>query len=66
MPYFYRVIGAIVIVVGLYLVVWGKSKDYNSATPINEQIEPADKAKDTCKKVEENTRLEVITVIVPT
>lgn len=26
----HRVIGAIVIVAGLYLVVWGKSKDYKS------------------------------------
>lgn len=66
MPCFYRVIGAIVIIAGLYLVVWGKSKDYNSATPINEQIEPADKVKDTCKNVEENTRLEAIIINVPT
>lgn len=31
MPNFvHRVIGAVVIVAGLYLVVWGKSKDYKS------------------------------------
>lgn len=29
----YRVIGAIVIVAGLYFVVWGKSKDYESRSP---------------------------------
>ncbi|KAI4378607.1 hypothetical protein MLD38_016064 [Melastoma candidum] len=28
-----RVIGAVVIVAGLYLVVWGKSKDYESSSP---------------------------------
>ncbi|KAF8006329.1 hypothetical protein BT93_K0583 [Corymbia citriodora subsp. variegata] len=28
-----RVVGAIVIVAGLYLVVWGKSKDYKSSSP---------------------------------
>ncbi|KAI3738401.1 hypothetical protein L2E82_28431 [Cichorium intybus] len=37
--YLGRVIGAIVIVVGLYLVVWGKSKDTKLSTlPIGEQI----------------------------
>ncbi|KAK1401050.1 hypothetical protein POM88_000655 [Heracleum sosnowskyi] len=30
--YLGRVIGAFVIVAGLYLVVWGKSKDYKSET----------------------------------
>jgi hypothetical protein len=29
----YRVLGAVIIVAGLYLVVWGKSKDYKSQTP---------------------------------
>ncbi|XP_061339456.1 WAT1-related protein At2g37450-like isoform X2 [Gastrolobium bilobum] len=29
-----RVIGAVVICLGLYLVVWGKSKDYNTPNPI--------------------------------
>lgn len=27
-------IGAVVIIFGLYLVVWGKSKDYDSPSPI--------------------------------
>jgi len=34
---FYRAIGAIVIIVGLYLVVWGKSKDYESSSAITEE-----------------------------
>lgn len=29
----YRVLGAVIIVAGLYLVVWGKSKDYKPQTP---------------------------------
>ncbi|KAI3498613.1 hypothetical protein L1887_34390 [Cichorium endivia] len=37
--YLGRVIGAIVIVAGLYLVIWGKSKDTKLSTlPIGEQI----------------------------
>ncbi|KAE9589954.1 putative EamA domain-containing protein [Lupinus albus] len=33
-----RVIGAIIIVLGLYLVVWGKSKDYNNpSSPISKE-----------------------------
>jgi len=31
--YLGRVLGAVIIVAGLYLVVWGKSKDYKSQTP---------------------------------
>ncbi|KAG6643122.1 hypothetical protein CIPAW_09G188300 [Carya illinoinensis] len=43
--YLGRVLGAIIIVVGLYLVVWGKSKDYKlSSTPsIKEQTAPEKK-----------------------
>lgn len=33
--YLGRVIGAVVIVLGLYLVVWGKSNDYDPSTPIS-------------------------------
>lgn len=37
--YLHRVIGAIVIAAGLYLYVWGKSKDYEvESLPIGEQI----------------------------
>ncbi|KOM55909.1 hypothetical protein LR48_Vigan10g180100 [Vigna angularis] len=32
--YLGRAIGAIVIIVGLYLVVWGKRKDYDSSSTI--------------------------------
>ncbi|KAK6943698.1 EamA domain [Dillenia turbinata] len=35
--YLGRVVGAIVIVLGLYLVVWGKSKDYNSPTQLMDE-----------------------------
>ncbi|KAE9585490.1 hypothetical protein Lalb_Chr25g0289511 [Lupinus albus] len=38
----YRVIGAIIIIFGLYLVVWGKSKDYNSQRPIIKELSPID------------------------
>lgn len=44
---FYRVIGAIIIIGGLYLVVWGKSKDHKSPSPsTDEQIPPAEQTKD--------------------
>lgn len=32
-----RVFGAIVIVVGLYMVIWGKGKDYYTNTPLDEE-----------------------------
>ncbi|KAI9154625.1 hypothetical protein LWI28_029034 [Acer negundo] len=32
-----RMIGAIVVVVGLYLVIWGKSNDYNSTPPSTDE-----------------------------
>ncbi|CAL0310426.1 unnamed protein product [Lupinus luteus] len=35
-----RVIGAIIIIFGLYLVVWGKSKDYNPPSPIIKELSP--------------------------
>ncbi|GAB4836589.1 hypothetical protein Ancab_001502 [Ancistrocladus abbreviatus] len=35
-----RIIGAVAIVFGLYLVIWGKSKDQNSSESNNEQILP--------------------------
>lgn len=35
MPNNYRVIGAMVIVVGLYMVLWGKSKDQMSSDSSN-------------------------------
>ncbi|KAK2418013.1 WAT1-related protein [Trifolium repens] len=40
--YLGRVIGAVVIIFGLYLVVWGKSKDYDTPNPnIEDEILPA-------------------------
>lgn len=33
-------IGAIIIIFGLYLVVWGKSKDYDSQSPIIKELSP--------------------------
>lgn len=35
--YLGRVFGAIVIVVGLYMVIWGKGKDYDTNTPLDEE-----------------------------
>lgn len=59
---FYRVLGATVIVVGLYFVVWGKSKDhYISSTPmINE--EPEKQVPNPVRTGKENSNLEVITI----
>ncbi|KAJ4704745.1 WAT1-related protein [Melia azedarach] len=50
-----RVIGAIVVVAGLYLVVWGKSKDHKLSSPkIDEQISPAEQTKDAGSNATEN------------
>ncbi|XWS43688.1 hypothetical protein CRYUN_Cryun16bG0124900 [Craigia yunnanensis] len=39
--YLGRLIGAIIVIVGVYFVLWGKSKDYKSPPPlIEQQIEP--------------------------
>ncbi|KAG4913327.1 hypothetical protein AAZX31_19G159600 [Glycine max] len=35
--YLGRAVGAIVIILGLYLVVWGKSQDYESSSPITKE-----------------------------
>ncbi|KAL5067984.1 hypothetical protein RYX36_018871, partial [Vicia faba] len=52
------VIGAFIICLGLYLVVWGKNKDYNNTSDrVNE--EPLQKAKETAG---ENCTHEVITI----
>ncbi|KAI4319002.1 hypothetical protein MLD38_032653 [Melastoma candidum] len=58
-----RVIGAIVIVTGLYLVVWGKSKDYNESTPpthIDADQKPLPiRTMDTGRKSENNDVMEL-------
>lgn len=41
MPFF-RVLGAVVIVVGLYMVIWGKGKDYD-APPLDEEDKTGEK-----------------------
>ncbi|KVH99961.1 WAT1-related protein At2g37460-like [Cynara cardunculus var. scolymus] len=59
--YLGRVIGAIVIVVGLYLVVWGKSKDNKlSSLSIGEPIAPEKQI--PVKESEENSCNKVITI----
>lgn len=56
--YSHRVLGAIVIVAGLYMVVWGKSKDKELS--IGEQIAPEKQIVD--KESEENCCHKVITI----
>ncbi|ESW34666.1 hypothetical protein PHAVU_001G170400 [Phaseolus vulgaris] len=61
--YLGRAVGAIVIILGLYLVVWGKSKDYGSSSAITE--EDIFSAKQTVEKSngkEEHSNFEVITL----
>lgn len=56
-------IGAIVIILGLYLVVWGKSNDYNSPTsPITEEIISPAKVTAESNGKEEHSNHEVITI----
>ncbi|XP_059646998.1 WAT1-related protein At2g37460-like [Cornus florida] len=61
--YMGRVIGAIVIVAGLYLVVWGKSKDYKSSSPsIDEQATQDKQTMDAGTNGEKDSYHEIITV----
>ncbi|XP_021819077.1 WAT1-related protein At2g37460 [Prunus avium] len=56
--YLGRLLGAAVIIVGLYMVVWGKSKDYKSETPtIEEQVASTKQA-----QAKENPNLQAITI----
>lgn len=60
---FYRVIGAIIVVAGLYLVVWGKSKDYASPSPsVAEKISPASQKVDADNNTEENFEHQAIKI----
>jgi hypothetical protein len=59
----YRILGAIIIVAGLYLVVWGKSKDYKSPTPSNdEQTAPAKQITHAGSTGNEKFNHEVVTI----
>ncbi|KAJ9694536.1 hypothetical protein PVL29_010159 [Vitis rotundifolia] len=61
--YLGRVIGAIVIVAGLYFVVWGKSKDYKSGSPSTDGQMVQDKQMtDAGSESNENSTSEVITL----
>ncbi|XP_028775089.1 WAT1-related protein At2g37460 [Neltuma alba] len=61
--YLGRVIGAIVIVLGLYLVVWGKSKDYDPPTPIpKEHLLPDKFSSGEGNAPTEHSNHEVITI----
>ena len=63
MSYIYRVIGAIVIVAGLYFVVWGKSKEYKSGSPSTDGQMVQDKQMtDASSDSNENSTPEVITL----
>ncbi|KAJ7972514.1 WAT1-related protein [Quillaja saponaria] len=61
--YLGRVIGAIVIIGGLFLVVWGKSRDYNSPTRLfDDHISPAKEIVDVGNIRKENPDHEIITI----
>ncbi|CAJ1896983.1 unnamed protein product [Sphenostylis stenocarpa] len=63
--YLGRAIGAVVIILGLYLVVWGKSNEYESSSTITEDhILPAKQTieKSSEKDREEHSNFEVITL----
>ncbi|XP_002274909.2 WAT1-related protein At2g37460 [Vitis vinifera] len=61
--YLGRVIGAIVIVAGLYFVVWGKSKEYKSGSPSTDGQMVQDKQMtDASSDSNENSTPEVITL----
>lgn len=52
---FYRIIGAVIIIGGLYLVVWGKSNDHTSpSTSTDEHLPAAEQTKDTGSNPKEN------------
>ncbi|GAY45174.1 hypothetical protein CUMW_087510 [Citrus unshiu] len=58
--YLGRIIGAIIIIGGLYLVVWGKSKDHKSPSPsTDEHLPPAEQTNNTGSNGKENFGHEV-------
>ncbi|KAL2344981.1 hypothetical protein Fmac_006266 [Flemingia macrophylla] len=61
--YLGRAIGAIVIILGLYLVVWGKSKDYESSNTVTkEPVLPTKQTTDESNGKEEHFNYEVVTI----
>ena len=54
-------VGAIIIILGLYLVVWGKSKDYDSPSPTIEDRLPAKQSVDDNNAKKQHSNLEVMT-----
>ncbi|TKY52833.1 WAT1-related protein [Spatholobus suberectus] len=58
-----RMIGAVIICLGLYAVVWGKSKDYSPPNPTSpEPILPAKQIVDEYNAKNENCTHEIVTV----
>lgn len=58
-----RVIGAIIIILGLYLVVWGKSNDYESSSPnTKDDILPSKQTVDESNGKEEYSNYGIITL----
>ncbi|CAL5334907.1 unnamed protein product [Camellia sinensis] len=61
--YLGRILGAIVIVAGLYFVVWGKSKDYDSLFPLTDnQTAPAKQTMDQDNNGDGISCHEIITI----
>jgi hypothetical protein len=59
----YRVIGAIVIILGLYLVMWGKANDNNSFLSVDQcQIAPARELVNASRNGKENPNHEANTI----
>ena len=58
----YRVVGATIIIVGLYLVVWGKSKDYKTTTPT---IDEPKQITDPATTGKDNSNHQIITINTP-
>lgn len=56
----FRVIGAAVIVIGLYLIIWGKSKDSSLTDSRNSDIEIVDQETILEKDPEGNSKLDIV------
>ncbi|KAA8539429.1 hypothetical protein F0562_026121 [Nyssa sinensis] len=60
--YLGRVLGAVFIVMGLYLTLWGKSKDKNSSNSDSEMVAPMDQEKASMGDVKETSYQESVSV----